>query len=413
MVDILIKDAIIVTQNERRNIIKSNIGIKNGIIEYVGKETVQAGTVIKADKYIITPAFVNAHIHFGEYYLRGYQEKLNTEEYIKLGEDFYKKFKEKNNEIRKSSIYNVVYEAVMSGSLTLMGVRGWPYVSDMPVNAFLGYPLMNSEKKGEYINNFDKRFFELENKKNTQYFIGLHSTKWIDEEILIQLSQFLKRYRNIKLTVHVCESMQEIEYVKEKYKMSPIELLEKYKLLNNNTLLIHCCYLNEKDVNIIKRSNASVVTCFNSNLKLGNKCCNIKNLIENNVNVMIGTDGPATCDSVNILDTAKTTALITGISEQLIFDMITINPAKFLEINVGKIEEGYKADLLFFERASMGITYVNSIINNLIYSPDIKPVHIMKDGKMILNDEKYMKKAKEIKEDKIKYIEYIEKELKD
>lgn len=409
MLDILIEDGIIVTQNIKRDIKKVNIGIENGVIKYIGTQKLHAKKIIKANDCIITPAFINAHIHFGEYYLRGYQGNINTEEYIELGEKFYKKFKNKNDDIRRSSIYNVVYESILSGCLTLMGVRGWPYVSDMPVNAFLGYPLMNSDKKGQYIDGFEKHFFELETKNNTRYFIGLHSTKWIDEKTLQQLSDFLQKNENIKLTVHVCESKQEIEYVKNKYGISPIELLYKYNLLNRNTLLIHCCYLNKQDVNIIKETGASVVVCFNSNLKLGNKCCDVNELLENNINVMIGTDGPATGDSLNILDTAKTTSLITRISEQDIFDMITINPAKYLEMNVGKIEEGYKADLLFFKKDFMGITYINLIINNLIYSPDMKPICIMKDGKMILNDKKFIQKVKNIKEEKMHYISYIEK----
>lgn len=409
MLDILIKDGIVVTQNEKREIKKTNIGIEDGLIKYIGNDILEAKKIIKANNYIITPAFINSHIHFGEYYLRGYHGNINTEEYIELGEKFYKTFKDKNDDIRKSSIYNVVYESIISGSLTLMGVRGWPYVSNMPVNAFLGYPLMNSEKKGQYIENFENRFFKLEDRINTKYFIGLHSTKWVTEKTLVQLSDFLKANNNLKLTVHVCESKQEIEYVKNKYGVTPIELLHKYDLLNKNTLLIHCCYLNQQDVKLIKANNSSVVACFNSNLKLGNKCCNIIELLQNNINVMIGTDGPATCDSLNILDTAKTTSLITRIDEQSIFDMITVNPAKYLEINAGKIEKNYKADLLFFDKYSTSITYMNSIINNLIYSPDLKPTHIMKDGKMILDDKEFYRKAEEIKKQKLNYINYIEK----
>ena len=109
------------------------------------------------------------------------------------------------------------------------------------------------------------------------------------------------------------------------------------------------------------------------------------------------------------MDTAKTTSLITRIDEQSIFDMITVNPAKYLEINAGKIEKNYKADLLFFDKYSTSITYMNSIINNLIYSPDLKPTHIMKDGKMILDEKEFYRKAEEIKKQKLDYINYIEK----
>ena len=108
MIDLLIINGLVVTQNPKREIKQINIGIENGKIIYLGNEIIPSNQVIDAKEYILLPAFLNAHIHFGEYFLRGYKEILSTEEYISLGEKFHNRFKDMNDAIRNSSINNVV-----------------------------------------------------------------------------------------------------------------------------------------------------------------------------------------------------------------------------------------------------------------------------------------------------------------
>ena len=74
MLDLLIRDGLIVTQNSKREIKQANIGIKGKKIVYVGNKAISSKKVIEAKEYIILPAFLNAHIHFGEYFLRGYKK---------------------------------------------------------------------------------------------------------------------------------------------------------------------------------------------------------------------------------------------------------------------------------------------------------------------------------------------------
>ena len=118
MLDFLIKNGTILTQNNKREVLISNIGIEKGIIRYVGNKNLNAKKVIDASKYIITPGFVNAHIHFGEYYLRGYHGNINTEEYILLGEKFYKKFKDKNEDCTNKIKMTVVDSTILECSFS-------------------------------------------------------------------------------------------------------------------------------------------------------------------------------------------------------------------------------------------------------------------------------------------------------
>lgn len=412
MVDLLIVNGLVVTQNQTREVKRTNIGIKNEKITYLGNEIVSYKKIIDAKEYVILPAFLNAHIHFGEYFLRGYKESLSTEKYILLGEEFHERFEKINDEIRNSSINNVILESIQNGTLTVFGVRGWPNVPKFPVNAFLGYPMMNSNKLKDYEFDFEKNFMSLEKRHNVEYFIGLHSVKWIERNTLKDISNFLERNKEIKLSVHICETIEEVEYIKKKYGLTPIELLDKYNLLNKNTLLVHCNYLEEKDVKLIKNNKVSIAACHSSNLKLKNKPCDVIKLLDNEINVIVATDGPATNDSLSLLDSLRITALLTGLDSCKLLDMITINPAKYMKINSGSIIEGNKADILFYNMNSLNFTYNKSIIENLIYTSGNKPEIIMKDGKIII--ENYMFKNKieyDIIQEKNRIINLLENNI--
>lgn len=410
MLDTIIINGIVVTQNEKRQILNTNIGIKDGKIEKIGSEFWQADKIIDASNYVITPAYLNGHVHFGEYYLRGYKGKVTTEEYIKLGERFHDFFIKENEEIRNSSIDNVMLESIQNGTLTMFGVRGWPNAQKFGINVYLGYPIMNSGKLSSYIEDFERRFIALRREKHAEYFLGLHSLKWVNEENLHIIAEFLSKHKEIKMSLHICETKEEISYIKKKYKTSPIKLLEMLNLLNENTLLVHCNYLNDEDINLIRKRKASVAVCHSSNLKLGNKPCDASLLLRNGINIMIATDGPATSDSLSLLDAIKLTALISDIDAQNLYDMITVNPAKYMNINTGSVQIGNQADLLFYDRNSLNITYRNSILENLIYLSNNRPRNIMKSGNFIIKNYKFINGIeKSVLREKSRIIQLIEK----
>ena len=219
----------------------------------------------------------------------------------------------------------------------------------------------------------------------------------------------MNKGKKIKLSLHICETIEEIKNIKERYNITPIELLKKYDLLNENTLLVHCNYLNENDIKLIKDNSVSVAVCHSSNLKLNNKPCNIKKLLDNGINVMVATDGPATNDSLSLLDSLKVTALLSGINSSKLLDLITVNPAQYMKINSGSIVEGNKADILLYNKNSLNITYTQSAVENLIYTSGNKPEIIIKDGKVIIENDKFKDKIENnIINEKNKIINLLE-----
>lgn len=337
---------------------------------------------IDAKNKIILPGFINLHIHFGEYYVKGYNKKLSTSQYIYMAEKFNKLNIEKKEEIRVSSTILSAYESIEYGNTTLMGIRGWNCIDNFGLRLYLGYPLMNSEKLREYLNNPFEKFSKFQNTKLNTYYLFLHSLQMVDE-IFEELSNYLKKNKNVKFAIHLSETLQENLYIRKKYQMSPTEFLLKHDLLNSNTLLIHCCYLSDNDLKIIKEKGCTICICPNSNLKLGNKIPNLKKMLKYGINVCIGTDGSATNDSLNIMNSCKTIGLFTNLSEFQILEMITSNGNKYLNADIGSIKENYKADLLIYDLDDYRIVRKETFLNNLIYSSEIKPIYVIINGNLI------------------------------
>jgi len=383
MYDIVIKNGYIYDVINNK-IIKKEIAIKDNLI-ILSDVTNQGRKVIDATNKIILPGFINTHIHFGEYYAKGYDKKFTTEEYIDYTENFNFQNKSFKEQIRQTSTKLAAYEALKYGSTTLMGIRGWDSIDDFRSRLYLGYPLMKSEKLKKYLIKPFENFEKLINTDLNNHYIFLHSIQTVDETILSNLSEYLKE-KNIKLAVHTSETKKENDFVKQKYQKTPVELLEHYNLLNKNTLLVHCCYINDKDITIIKKHQCTICICPNSNLKLKNQIAPIKQIIKKGINICLGTDGAATNDSLNIIDSLKTVGLITDLNSGELIKMITLNPNKYLKNNSGKIENQMLADLIIYDLNDYRIVRKETFINNLIYSSAILPEYVIINGKIIFEN---------------------------
>jgi hypothetical protein len=146
-----------------------------------------------------------------------------------------------------------------------------------------------------------------------------------------------------------------------------VGVLERSGCLDSYDLLIHCIGFSDEDIRKVARAKASVSWCPASNILMFNVTCKIKKLLEAGINVSIGTDSTHT-GSYNILEEIRfardTYKRLYGESlpARKIFEMVTINPAKALKIDLetGSIQPGKRADILV-TRAKLEDPYENFV----------------------------------------------------
>jgi len=219
---------------------------------------------------------------------------------------------------------------------------------------------------------------------------------------------------NIGVHIHLAESREMAEKVKEKHGLSEVELLAKTGLLKPNTLAAHCIHLSRKDMELLAKHNVKVSYNPIANMKLAQGIAKIKTLLDKGITVGLGTDGPASNNTLSMFETMKTAALLqktayknpTVLPAWKVLCMATIEGAKALglENTVGSLAEGKKADIILIDFKKPHLTPTHDFFANIIYSArgsDVDTVivdgNVLMENRVVktLNEEEIIEKAQE------------------
>jgi len=191
---------------------------------------------------------------------------------------------------------------------------------------------------------------------------------------LLQLCAETSREKKLQITTHVAESEQEFEmFTHARGKMfdwlkkndrdnsdcgrgSPVQYLGRAGLLGKNFLAIHANYLDENDIDLLAKRNASVAHCPHSHDYFRHKKFPLEKLMSAGINVCLGTDSLATTakngnqrPSLSLLSEMRAFAANNKpVPTKTILEMATINGARALGLagKIGEISENAFADLI-------------------------------------------------------------------
>jgi cytosine/adenosine deaminase-related metal-dependent hydrolase len=131
-----------------------------------------------------------------------------------------------------------------------------------------------------------------------------------------------------------------------------VQTLKEKNALSKNTVLIHGIAFSPDDIKLLAQNNCNVVWCPASNIYMFEKTAPIKELLDNSVNVCLGTDSPMS-GSVNMFEElfiAKKyfeETYHTELNPKVLLNMLTKNPAKAFSLhNLGQIEPDFLADFI-------------------------------------------------------------------
>ena len=215
----------------------------------------------------------------------------------------------------------------------------------------------------------------------------------------LQSAKALAAKHNVPFFIHIAESRHEQEIIIDPQGTSPIRHLAKLNLLDKNTVLIHCVWLDDEDRKIILESGAGVVVCPQSHLKLASGIAKASVMDSMGIPLGLGTDGSASNNSLDLfieMDIlAKTQKLwtldATAMPAKRALAAATENNAKILGFSMlGKIAPGFKADIILLD---MKQAHLQPFYNSdfLVYSgngADVETVII--NGEIILKERKLL-----------------------
>jgi len=238
--------------------------------------------------------------------------------------------------------------------------------------------------------------------------MSVHAEYTITANMCRAVAEYAKEH-SLGVQLHLSETEKEHGDCLAKRGMTPLAFFEQTGLLDVPVTAAHCVYVSDEDM--AKMAEKGVTAAHNpiSNLKLASGIMRLPEMLEKGVNVALGTDGPASNNTLDIMKEMYTAALLQkgitrradGIPSQTVVDMATINGALAQgRCDCGRLEEGCAADLVALDLDAVNNIPLYDPLYTLLYSANSSNVKMtMVDGRILYQNGEF----KTLDIEKIKY----------
>ena len=215
----------------------------------------------------------------------------------------------------------------------------------------------------------------------------------------------LARSRGIPTHIHVAEAQDEIELMLERNGLRHIEWLASLDALGPDVQLVHCVHVSEAEIDLIAESGSTVVHCPTSNMYLASGIAPVPAMLHRGIPVALGTDGSASHNSQDLLETMKTTILLakvgsgdaTALLPMDVLRMATTAGARIMNVgdcfvsseprnDTGRLIPGQQADITLVDLNKPHIMPVHRPDSALVYNSNGPDVHtVIVAGRVLLD----------------------------
>lgn len=216
---------------------------------------------------------------------------------------------------------------------------------------------------------------------------------------MVQAGHKLAKELGTCFHIHVAEEPFEVEQVKEEHNgLTPVELLDKYGVVDESMVIIHGVWLKDSEIKLLGERGAKLAYCPSSNMFLADGITDIVNMMKSGVKIGLGSDGACSNNRISVFEEMRMVALLQKaktldamcVNYKDAFKMGTEDGGELLDLPVGKIEAGYKADFVGVNMNDMSMQPISEsaeqILPNLVYS--MQPTAIEKvvvNGRLTVN----------------------------
>ncbi len=410
--DTIIYNAVIVTVNTAFDIFpKGMLGIKNGKIEKItnmpdGIDVPAGVEAIDVAGGIVMPGLVNTHTHMPMTLFRGLADDLPLDvwlnQYIFPAEGAWI-----NPENVRLGTALACAEMLLSGTTTVCG--GYFFedevaeiVSRTGMRGVLGqgvidFPAPGVPDAGDNINSavaFTKKWNGLS--PMIQPSIFCHSPYTCSQETL-KAAKAAARSQSILFQIHAAETAREQALIEGSGDMSPIQYLDHIGVLDEQTLLVHSVWVDDRDVEIIAKSGAAVSHNPESNMKLASGIAPVQKFLSAGISVGLGTDSCASNNDLDMFQEMDTAAKLhkahtldpTVMDVGSVLKMATIEAARAIGLDrrIGSLEKGKQADLIIIDTHQPHLVPLYNPVSQVVYSArgsDVKDVMVA--GRMLVRN---------------------------
>ncbi len=407
---VLIKDATVVTMNDQNEVIeKGNILIENNRITSVTNadlKTASTAEVISGQGKVVIPGLINAHNHAAMSLFRSYADDYPLMEWLE------KKIFPAEARLEPEDIYwgaqLAMLEMIRGGTTTFVDMYFYMEqtaraclesgMRAMLSQVFIGENAVPGFNSLEDVKSFTEQWNNAAGGRiNT--ILGPHAPYTCSPEFLQKVLKVTEDTRPL-IHIHLSESRHEVDQSLEQYGKTPVAVMQEIGMFEREVLAAHCVHITDEDIEILSDNKVGIAHNPGSNMKLGNGVAPLTKLIDKNVLVGLGTDGPASNNNLDMFEEIRLAALLqkvinespVSINAEQALALSTCSGAKALKRDdIGVIEAGKKADLTIIDFNQPHLQPEGDPIANIVYSAAASDVEtVIVDGKILFNQGEFL-----------------------
>ncbi len=399
MGNILIK-GVLLQGNKKDILIKDNIIAK--IADAVEPEN-GCITVLDGSGKVVIPGLVNMHTHSAMTLMRGVNEDSHLQEWLDI---IWKMEPRLDEELIYWGTKLACLEMIKTGTTTFndqywMIDTAVKAISDMGLRSLNPYVFLDlfDQTKAEHLKKECREIYAKSKDWNplNRFAIAVHAPYSVSESSIRWASDFAREH-DLLVHIHLSETKKENEDCLQQHGVTPTGYLQKLGVLGPEVIAAHCVWIDDEDIPVLAENDVKIVHNINSNLKLcSGYRFKYKEFKDAGLTVSLGTDGCASSNNLDMIETMKTTALLqkgwredpTAMPLDELLDTATINGARSLRLNSGKVEEGALADLVLIDTNSYAFTPNFNFLANLVYSANSSCVDtVICNGEIVMQNRK-------------------------
>lgn len=229
-----------------------------------------------------------------------------------------------------------------------------------------------------------------------QYAITPRFAVSCSETCLRGVRELADSYEDTIIHSHTSENRDEIQTVEEATGMRNVHWLHEVGITGEDVVLAHAIWTDPSERQVLEETNTSVVYCPSSNMKLASGIAPITDYLNRGINVTLGNDGPPCNNTLDPFTEMRNGTLLQKVdalepevlSARTMLKLATVNGAIAAGLNnVGKLEEGWKADVIGVDFDEPRTVPVHDVISHLVYATHGDDVRLtMVDGTLLQVD---------------------------
>ena len=372
-VDKLLKNATVLTIDEKFNqYFPGAVAVSGDSIVAVGPENeicskYEGTETIDCQKKVLMPGLINGHTHVPMTLLRGLSDDLRLDVWL-MGYIMPVEREFVSPEFCVLGTKLACAEMIRGGTTTFCDMYYFEddiaqATAEAGMRGVLGQTVLKFPAP-------DAKFYEealtrtrafVEKWKNHPLIvpaISPHAPYTCTPEILQSCASIAREF-DVPLVTHLAETAFEVDQLREEHGVPVIPYVKRQHLLDTKLVGAHLVHIDEGEIRDLAKHGCGGIHNPTSNLKLASGAAPVAKMVELNMNVGIGTDGPASNNDLDMFEEMRLTSFLaklktgdpTALPAKQVVYMATRGGAKALHIEdlTGSITPGKKADLILID----------------------------------------------------------------